>query len=157
MIWNPVVKLKKKPRMHKKKPASPICRLGLILLEPSDYSTPVDHDQTAPDVPGDVETIDDLRAVQVLERVSGEVIGDFDVRIFLGIVKFDIEKVMETEAEQPGSAEEMINALEIDRNYWREQVEKHDGNLKVICETAIELTEKHLDEIRLRNSLARNR
>ena len=56
---------------------------------------------------------------------------------------------METEAEQPGSVENMINALEIDRTYWREQAETHE-NIKSISKTAIDLTEQRMDEIRLR-------
>ena len=52
---------------------------------------------------------------------------------------------METEAEQPGSVENMINALEIDRTYWREQAETHE-NIKSISKTAIDLTEQRMDE-----------
>ena len=45
------------------------------LSEPLDHSTPVHHDIISPDLHGDFDTIDDLRTVQVLERVFGEVIS----------------------------------------------------------------------------------
>ena len=86
---------------------------------------------------------------------TGEVIPkDFDIEIFLGFVEFNIDSVMQTEAEKPRSAEKIINALKTDKNYWQEQTEKHDGVLKGISKMAVDLTEQHMDEIRL--SLATN-